>query len=91
MQVDVGWSLSSDPPIWRGGPVRGTIARDRKYGVRLVSTEPIPGLQASAPPSPDSIPNNSFSYAIQWFAFAFIAAVIYLLALRKRMREQAGA
>jgi surfeit locus 1 family protein len=58
--------------------------------MRLVAAEPGPGLAASAPPSPDSIPNNHLSYAIQWFLFAGIAGVIYILALRKREREKAG-
>jgi len=88
MQVDAGWSQSSDPPSWRGGQVRGIIAPDHKYGMRLVSAQAIPGLQQSAPPSIESIPDNHLLYAIQWFAFALIAAVIYVLALRKRMREQ---
>jgi len=33
-------------------------------------------------------PNNHLSYAIQWFFFAATALVIYVLALRKRWREQ---
>ena len=40
--------------------------------------------QTSKPPSPDSIPNNHLSYAVQWFLFAGIAALIYALALRKK-------
>jgi surfeit locus 1 family protein len=90
MQVDVGWSKSSDSPAWRGGPVGGIIAPDHKFGLRLVSGQPAPGLERSAPPSLESIPNNHMFYAIQWFAFAVIAAVIYLLALRRRQREAAG-
>jgi surfeit locus 1 family protein len=58
--------------------------------MRLVAAEPGPGLMASAPPSPDSIPNNHLSYAIQWFLFAGIAALIYVLALRNRSREKAA-
>ena len=52
--------------------------------MRLVAASPGPGLEASAPPSPDTIPNNHLSYAIQWFLFALIAVVIYALALRWR-------
>jgi cytochrome oxidase assembly protein ShyY1 len=88
MSVEVGWS--KDPKArtsWTGGPVSGIIAPDRRTGMRLVAASPAPGLQASAPPSLDSIPNNHRSYAIQWFAFALIALVIYALALRKRFRE----
>jgi cytochrome oxidase assembly protein ShyY1 len=39
-------------------------------------------------PSPDSIPNNHLSYAIQWFLFAAAAALIYVLALRLRQRGE---
>jgi surfeit locus 1 family protein len=33
------------------------------------------------------IPNNHRSYAVQWFAFALIALIIYGLAVRKRLKE----
>ena len=87
MQVDIGWSKSSDAPAWRGGAVAGIIAPDHEYGMRLVAAEAAPGLRPSAPPSLESIPNNHMLYAIQWFLFAGIGALIYALALRKRMRE----
>jgi cytochrome oxidase assembly protein ShyY1 len=90
MQVDIGWSLSSADPLWRGGPVAGTIVPDRKFDLRLVSVRPAPGLEPSRPPTLDSIPNNHVFYAIQWFAFAVIALIIYLLALRRRQRDSAG-
>jgi cytochrome oxidase assembly protein ShyY1 len=50
----------------------------------LVSNTPAPGLEASAPPSPDEVPNNHLAYAVQWFLFAGVAALIYGLALRRR-------
>ena len=46
---------------------------------------------ASAPPSPDTIPNNHLSYAIQWFLFAGIALIIYTLALRQRWKKEEAA
>jgi surfeit locus 1 family protein len=90
MQVDMGWSTRSDNPGWRGGAVRGMIAPDSKYRMRLVASEAAPGLQPSAPPTLESIPNNHMLYAIQWFLFAAIAAIIYALAWRKRRREAAA-
>lgn len=85
MQIDMGWSQSSDPPQgWRGGEVSGVIAPDGAHVIRLIAGTPAPGLEASAAPSPDSIPNNHLLYAIQWFFFALAAGVIYVLALRKR-------
>jgi cytochrome oxidase assembly protein ShyY1 len=91
MSVEIGWS--KDPNAqgrWGGGPVSGIIAPDRRSGMRLVAASPAPGLEASAPPSIDQIPNNHRSYALQWFAFAIIALVVYGLALRKRLREEQG-
>jgi surfeit locus 1 family protein len=97
--VDAGVSDSADPPKgWRGGLVTGTIAWApshqsviaRAFGKALplspmlVADAAAPGLDASERPSPADIPNNHLSYAVQWFAFAFIAALIYALALRKR-------
>jgi surfeit locus 1 family protein len=89
MSVEVGWSKDPNAKAnWAGGPVSGMIAPDRHTGMRLVAATPAPGLEASAPPSLDAIPNNHLSYAIQWFAFAAIALVIYALAVRKRLKEK---
>ena len=90
MAVELGWS--KDPNAghtYTGGLVSGVIAPDRIARMRLVAAEPGPGLVASAPPSTDTIPNNHLSYAIQWFLFAAIALVIYVLALRRREADQA--
>jgi cytochrome oxidase assembly protein ShyY1 len=89
LSVELGWS--KDPNAgrnYRGGLVSGVIAPDRLSRMRLVAATPGPALTASAPPSPDTIPNNHFSYAIQWFLFAGIAVVIYILALRGRWRKE---
>lgn len=87
MQVVAGWSRALDPAIdWRGGEVTGIIGRDPEYGIRLVAEDPAPGLEPAARPDPGEIPNNHLLYAIQWFAFAGIALVIYALALRRRAR-----
>ncbi len=87
-------------PNWAGGPVRGRITTEpshqslfaklggEKEVLRpmLVAQTPAPGLEASAPPSPDEVPNNHLAYAVQWFLFAGVAALIYILALLRRMR-----
>jgi surfeit locus 1 family protein len=88
-------------PEWRGGEVRGVIApaptNDSALGaaisgkqgptlLMLVSDTAAPGLEATAPPDPASLPNNHLAYAVQWFFFAGIAVIIYLLALRRRQR-----
>lgn len=89
MQVDMGWSRSADPPRgWRGGAVSGIIVPDNANIIRLVASEAAPGLVPSAPPAPDEIPNNHLSYAVQWFLFALVAGIIYVLAVRRRERDE---
>ena len=97
--VDAGVSSSPDAPRgWRGGHLRGVVAwapahtsviaralgRAPPPSPMLVSDTAAPGLEPSARPSPSDLPNNHLSYAVQWFAFAAIAAIIYALALRRR-------
>lgn len=85
--VDLGWSNNGDAPRgYAGGPVAGVIGSDRDHILMLVSDRPAPGLQPSALPSLDDIPNNHMAYAIQWFLFAGVAVLIYVLALRRRLR-----
>ena len=92
MSVEVGWSKNPNAKVnWAGGPVSGIIAPDRRTGMRLVAASAPPGLEPSAPPSLSTIPNNHRFYALQWFAFAAIALLIYVLALRKRWKESSGA
>jgi cytochrome oxidase assembly protein ShyY1 len=100
--ADMG--VSADPkaaPAWRGGEVAGRIVAEPAHGSLLtrfrdgspprrpmiVSERPAPGLEASAAPAAEA-PNNSLSYAFQWFFFAAAAALIYGLALRRRQREK---
>lgn len=83
---------------WPGGHVAGTIAIapdhhsmiDRLLGRApppsplLVADTPAPGLKPAARPDPQAIPNNHMAYVVQWFLFAAVASIIYLLALRRR-------
>lgn len=85
MAVDIGWSKDPNATTnWRGGPVSGIIAPDRLSRMRLVADGAAPGLQPSAKPSVDSIPNNHRSYAVQWFLFAGVAFLIYVIAVTRR-------
>ena len=81
-QVVLGWSRNPSSPAWTGGAVTGWIAP----GPRLVADPPLAGLEANARPDPKDIPNNHLAYAVQWFLFAGVALVIYVAALRGRMR-----
>lgn len=81
--VAIGWSNSPASPHWAGGEVGGFIGPAGK-GVRLIAAPAQAGLEPLAAPDPANIPNNHLSYAVQWFAFAATALVIYVLALRKK-------
>jgi surfeit locus 1 family protein len=83
---------------WGGGRVSGWVAHapdarpliatvTQPNAVRelmLVADRPAAGLSRNAPPSIGSIPNNHLAYAVQWFLFAAVAAIIYVVALRRR-------
>lgn len=84
--VALGWSPGPEGPRWAGGVVGGFIAPAGKTGIRLVAAPAQAGLDQLAPPDPANLPNNHLSYAVQWFAFAVTALVIYGLALRGRWR-----
>jgi surfeit locus 1 family protein len=98
--VDMG--VTRDPmfrPHWPGGVVSGTLTRAPDHRpliagmfdsapqpLMLVSDQAAPGLEPSAPPDIANIPNNHLAYAVQWFLFAGVAIIIYVLALRLRAR-----
>ena len=83
-RVVLGWGSQPAAVDWRGGPVQGTYVDKGKDEPIIVADPPLAGLQASARPDPGNIPNNHLAYAVQWFLFAGVALVIYVLALRKR-------
>jgi cytochrome oxidase assembly protein ShyY1 len=98
--VDVGIGDDFAPPKWKGGTVRGTIVpgpdqptlMERAMGnaiparAMLIADTPVAGLRASAVPSAENTPNNHLAYAGQWFLFAAAALIIYILAVRRRLR-----
>jgi surfeit locus 1 family protein len=84
---------------WAGGAVTGYIghAPDSRALIgslfdhsptppMLVAMPPVAGLSPNAPPDLGSVPNNHLAYAGQWFFFAAIAAIVYVLAARRRGR-----
>ncbi len=80
-RIVLGWSRDPRLAEWRGGKITGVIAP----GPRLVANPPLAGLAANKVPDPSGLPNNHFAYAVQWFLFAGVALVIYVLAVRKRL------
>ena len=104
VRVDMGVSSAPGvTPAWKGGEVTGIIthapdstpllaslfSKRAPRNLMLVADAPAAGLQLSAAPDPSSVPNNHLAYAVQWFLFAGIAVVIYLLALRWREKKKA--
>ncbi|MEZ5695410.1 MAG: SURF1 family protein [Sphingomonadaceae bacterium] len=90
IDVVLGWSRSPQAVEWQGGQVTGTVVPTGELGYKLVADPPLAGLGANAKPDPKDLPNNHLAYAGQWFFFALVAGVIYVLALRKRLRDNAG-
>lgn len=99
--VDLGVSKSPIfRPAWRGGKVFGWLSTvPQHYSVieKAIGKIPVPepllvsysspaGLVPTWQPANATISNNHLFYALQWFFFAGAAAVIYLLALRRRSR-----
>ena len=86
-EADIALGWSRDPALkpWRGGEALGVVAPGAGDEVRLIAAPPLAGLAPLTRPDPRDVPNNHLAYAVQWFLFAVIAAVIYGLALRKRL------
>lgn len=103
--VDAGVAADPNfKPKWSGGTVRGTATWEPESNsalMRWLGKAPpprlmivadgvvAPGLAPSPRPDPSGVPNNHLSYAVQWFLFAGVAVVIYLLALRRRAKDAA--
>lgn len=88
-EINLGWSAAPKPVAFTGAMISGVIAPDGQKGARVVADQPLPGLEASATPDPNDVPNNHLAYAVQWFFFALTALVIFALALRGRLRKRA--
>jgi surfeit locus 1 family protein len=100
LQVQLG--TTHDPRAesdWRGGRVTGYVSHapdsrsliqsafdHRPQAMLLVADTPVPGLDANPRPDISGVPNNHLAYAVQWFLFAAIAAIIYVLAVARRNR-----
>jgi len=86
-RVALGWTADPATVQWRGGAVTGTYVDRGSAGPLVYADPPQAGLQPIARPDPRDLPNNHLAYAVQWFAFAGVALVIYVIALRKRMEH----
>lgn len=101
--VDMGTSRDPNmQPKWTGGQVAGVatlepmaqsaLLRSLEKGpparLMIVASPPAPGLSPSPAPDPSGVPNNHLSYAIQWFLFAAVASIIYVVALSRRGRRR---
>lgn len=98
MVVQLGTTRDPNATVaWKGGAVRGFVshapdARPLIAGLfdhtpprmMLVLDPPAAGLAPNGQADVEAVPNNHLAYAVQWFVFAAIAAIIYPLALRRR-------
>lgn len=100
IMADLGWKAINARPVLpaigqriegRGLLIPDAVLARRVLGetkglvpLLLVLDGGVQGLSPSVPPSIETIPNNHISYAVQWFLFAGVALVIYLLALYRR-------
>jgi len=100
LQVQLGTTHDPRKEVdWRGGRVSGYVSHapdsrsliesafdHRLQAMLLVADTPAAGLEPNPTPDVDGVPNNHLAYAIQWFLFAAIAAIIYALAVVRRNR-----
>ena len=85
--VNAGWTPlpDNDRRLSLGGLVAGRLGAVEEDGPILVTAATAaPPLVPSRPTSIEDIPNNHRGYMVTWFGLAAAAAVIYLLALRRR-------
>ena len=87
LQVNAGWSQQPNGSLrlTTDEPVTGQIGTaEAEAPVILTAERAIGPLEPSAAPKVEDIPNNHLAYAFQWFFFAAVAAIIYVMALRRR-------
>jgi surfeit locus 1 family protein len=99
-KVQLGTTRDPEAKVtWRGGKVSGwishapdarpliaTLVQKRPQELLLVADTPVAGLQRNAAPDVGAVPNNHLAYGVQWFLFAAVAAIIYVVAVRRRLR-----
>ena len=96
MQMGVG-ADALRAPAWSGGTVAGYLSHAPQHRaviaglfdhtpppMMLVADRPLPGLKPNPAATLVDVPNNHLAYAVQWFLFAAIAAIIYAAALWRR-------
>jgi surfeit locus 1 family protein len=85
--VNAGWSAlpDRDRRLTLDGVVAGRLGPvEPGRPITLTATTTATPLQPGAPTNIEDIPNNHLAYAFQWFFFAAVAVLIYVLALRRR-------
>ncbi len=97
--VVIGVSQKPNTTVkWTGGRVTGWISQEPDHRPliaringkavplrpMLIARDASPGLKPSAPPSAADVPNNHLAYAVQWFLFAAVALIVYVIALKRR-------
>lgn len=87
LQINAGWSQAPNSLLRLNaeGVVEGQVGTAEPDSPMILTADTATGpLEPSAAPKVEDIPNNHLAYAFQWFFFAGTAALIFLLALRRR-------
>lgn len=100
-RVAIGVGARPDlKPAWAGGTIAGWIVMEGGQSSlieklanngapatpMLIADTGQAALKTPAVPSIESVPNNHLAYAVQWFLFAAIAAIIYAILLLRRRK-----
>lgn len=88
IEIVAGWSPlpRQDLRLALPEPVAGHVGAVAADGpIRLYAARAAPPLAPAASPDVAQLPNSHLAYAFQWFFFAAVAALIYFLALRRRL------
>ena len=75
--AEIGWSRGPVELQFAGGTIVGRLAAIGD-DYKIVSEDGLAGLEPSAQPDPNDIPNNHLAYAAQWFLFALTALLTCL-------------
>ncbi len=87
LSLDAGWAPRPDlKPFALAAAYPGMLREHPGPEYTLISSRALPPLTPSAPPEVGEISNSHLSYAIQWFSFAAILAVVYGLYVRNWRR-----
>ncbi|MGB7405557.1 MAG: SURF1 family protein [Pacificimonas sp.] len=85
-EINLGFAPRPDvrPDLPAGTTVTGTLrlSEDPASPTVVIADPPLGDLAQARIPTPDDIPDNHLGYAWQWFGFAAVLAIIYIIFVR---------